>query len=115
MEFRCTKCGSLNMEVEQKGSQVGLYCADCGKWIKWLSKDEQRAFNNQNCPNDKYNKLKNKIIELIGNINAEVDREFSKEPISQDDALRKSAYTCGLDKVRYSLEDIIEMSDSNED
>lgn len=44
-KFRCEKCGSLNTEIEEKGTQTGLYCCDCGKWIKWLSQEEIRVFN----------------------------------------------------------------------
>lgn len=38
----CNKCGSTDVFVKAKnGNQTGLYCNDCGAWIKWLSKDEK--------------------------------------------------------------------------
>ena len=40
----CKKCGSVSLYTEQKGNNIGLYCSDCGAWIKWLGKDEVRAF-----------------------------------------------------------------------
>jgi PHP family Zn ribbon phosphoesterase len=40
----CKKCGSTSLHTEQKRSNIGLYCDDCGAWIKWLGKDETRAF-----------------------------------------------------------------------
>lgn len=40
----CKKCGSIDLYTENKGSSIGLYCSDCGAWIKWLGKDELRAF-----------------------------------------------------------------------
>lgn len=40
----CKKCGSTSLHTETKGNNTGLYCDDCGAWIKWLSKDELRAF-----------------------------------------------------------------------
>ena len=40
----CKKCGSVSLHTEVKGNNVGLYCDDCGAWIKWLGKDELRAF-----------------------------------------------------------------------
>lgn len=40
----CKKCGSVSLHTEIKGSNTGLYCDDCGAWIKWLGKDELRAF-----------------------------------------------------------------------
>lgn len=41
-QFVCEKCGSIDLYIETKGTQSGLYCSDCGKWIKWLGKDELR-------------------------------------------------------------------------
>lgn len=35
------KCGSNKFVTMKKRSQTGLYCSSCGKWIKWLSKDEK--------------------------------------------------------------------------
>ena len=32
-------------EYEKHGNQTGLYCSACGKWQKWLKKDEIRLFN----------------------------------------------------------------------
>ena len=40
----CKKCGSISLHTEIKGNNTGLYCNDCGSYIKWLSKDELRAF-----------------------------------------------------------------------
>jgi len=40
MNFKC-KCGNdKDFSVIIKDSQKGLYCNDCGKWIKWLSKED---------------------------------------------------------------------------
>lgn len=40
----CKKCGSTSLYTKNNGNNVGLYCSDCGAWIKWLGKDELRAF-----------------------------------------------------------------------
>ena len=40
----CKKCGSVSLYTKNNGNNVGLYCSDCGAWIKWLGKDELRAF-----------------------------------------------------------------------
>lgn len=36
----CPQCGSYNLikKKSTKGVHTGLYCADCGSWIKWLKK-----------------------------------------------------------------------------
>lgn len=39
-DIKC-KCGSKVFATMKKGTQTGLYCATCGKWIKWLSKDDK--------------------------------------------------------------------------
>jgi hypothetical protein len=44
-EYACPKCGSVDVFTEPKGSQMGLYCGDCGRWIKWVPKDEVRLVN----------------------------------------------------------------------
>lgn len=41
----CKKCGSTSLHTDVKGNNTGLYCDNCGSWVKWLSKDELRAFD----------------------------------------------------------------------
>ena len=41
-EYACPKCGSIDLFTETKGTATGLYCGDCGRWIKWITKDEKR-------------------------------------------------------------------------
>lgn len=40
----CKKCGSTSLYTKESGNNIGLYCGDCGAWIKWIGKDELRAF-----------------------------------------------------------------------
>ena len=42
----CKKCGSVALFTKTSGNAVGLYCSDCGAWIKWVGKNELRAFEN---------------------------------------------------------------------
>lgn len=52
----CKKCGSILLHTEVKGNNTGLYCDDCGAWIKWLGKDELRAFeHSENKQEKKFN------------------------------------------------------------
>jgi len=39
-EHYCPEC----LESDRVGVHVGLYCADCGTWQKWLNKQEYRLF-----------------------------------------------------------------------
>lgn len=50
----CKKCGSTLLHTEVKGSNTGLYCDDCGAWVKWLSKDELRAFEHNKKENNNH-------------------------------------------------------------
>lgn len=38
-EYVC-KCGSKRIFIRDNGTQTGIYCKECGKWIKWASKKE---------------------------------------------------------------------------
>ena len=54
MNYEC-KCGSMDFFTEPKGNNIGLYCSMCGKWKKWLGKDEALAFqHNQPTIESKY-------------------------------------------------------------
>lgn len=45
--FKCEKCGSKDIFMEKSGNNTGLYCGDCGKWIKWLNANEIRLAERQ--------------------------------------------------------------------
>lgn len=44
--FEC-KCGSKEIFIKENGNNKGLYCAECGKWIQWLGKDDLRLAQRQ--------------------------------------------------------------------
>lgn len=44
-DFFCKKCGNQTYDLKEVamnngGSHLGQYCANCGMWHKWLNKDE---------------------------------------------------------------------------
>ena len=43
-QFSCKYCGSTDLFTEKRGSQTALCCGDCGKFNKWLPKDEINVF-----------------------------------------------------------------------
>ncbi len=45
--FSCNKCLSSDVFIKTSGNNKGLYCSKCGKWIKWLNKDEFRIVERQ--------------------------------------------------------------------
>lgn len=42
MQLKCNKCGAnkRSLFVEIQGNRRGLYCGECGKWQKWITKQE---------------------------------------------------------------------------
>lgn len=38
--YCCEKCGSIDVFIDDRGSQKALMCGDCATWIKWISKKE---------------------------------------------------------------------------
>lgn len=40
MQEKCSKCNSTDLFVEIQGNRRGLYCGGCGKWQKWITKQE---------------------------------------------------------------------------
>ena len=40
MNSKCNKCESKDLFVEIQGNRRGLYCGNCGKWQKWIPKQE---------------------------------------------------------------------------
>jgi len=55
------KCGGIDFFTKKSGEQVGLYCSKCGKWQKWLSKDEQRLYQRES----QMSEIKKKIIDAL--------------------------------------------------
>lgn len=40
MQEKCNHCNSEKLFVEVKNNRRGLFCAECGKWQKWITKPE---------------------------------------------------------------------------
>lgn len=83
MENQC-KCGSLDFFIEKKGNNTGLYCSMCGKWQKWMNKDEIILFEHNNKPKKKKQLKQN---------NASYIRAMSDEELAE--FLRTTVYECG--------------------
>lgn len=43
-QFSCKYCGSADLFTEKRGNQTALCCGNCGKFNKWLPKDEINVF-----------------------------------------------------------------------
>ena len=63
MNYEC-KCGSMDFFTAPKGNNIGLYCSMCGKWKKWLGKDEAFLFEH-NKEAEEQKRLTKRIIKVI--------------------------------------------------
>ena len=50
--YDCSKCGKIKGFIQKKGNNTGLFCDKCGKYIKWMNKDEIRLFEHENAVSD---------------------------------------------------------------
>lgn len=133
----CKKCGSVSLHTEVKGNNTGLYCDDCGAWIKWLGKDELRAFEHsmrkatkeENESINKYLKSISKptgyniyddstIIErlcrFIDGIDEAIDNVYTNPTAEHDKLIYNNAYAFALEKCKTGIQNIIEGSEFND-
>lgn len=108
----CKKCGSISLHTEVKGNNTGLYCDDCGSWIKWLSKEELRAFE--------YNKQKDcsdiikRLRTFTDYLEKTIDKEMEQAPLSPEDSIRKSSYCLALERDKNAIQNIINGREFND-
>ena len=99
-----------------------MYCDDCGAWIKWLGKDELRAFEhsvvvkepeskiayveNGVSPIDKRTVI-DRLQEFVDFLDVQIDKELTKEPLSVEDSISKCSYAHAYEKDKNALLNII--------
>ena len=109
---KCSKCGSSSLFTAQMGSNIGLYCKNCGAWQKWLNKNEARLFAENNKVEGSSvqidDGLRDRLEEFVKALDNMIDKEILKEPISDMDMIRKSAYCLALDCDKNSIINILE-------
>lgn len=125
----CKKCGSISLHTEAKGNNTGLYCDDCGAWIKWLGKDEIRAFEhsmreatkNERESVSEYIKsiskptsvsfseqsIVDRLQRFLEFLDKTINKEYEKVAISKEDIIRKNAYCMVLQKDKLAIENIL--------
>nr|DAX22940.1 MAG TPA: zinc-ribbon containing domain protein [Caudoviricetes sp.] len=80
MTVTCNKCGIVKGFIEEKGNQTGLYCNKCGKWIKWLTKDEKRLFaHNYKSKMTNADRIRSMTDEELADFIINFDNRFGKE------------------------------------
>ena len=71
MNYECN-CGSTEFFTAPQGNNIGLYCSMCGKWKKWLGKDEaflfehnKEAIKNKNIKEKEIKITRDSYVDLI--------------------------------------------------
>lgn len=88
-QYGCPKCGSVDVFLDDRGSQVALMCGDCGKWIKWVGKSEiplVKRWIESNSNNIQTNKVADERVDIIFDILNEelsIGKIFNNETIKQ--------------------------------
>lgn len=119
MNYQC-KCGCTDMFTEKKGNNTGLYCSECGKFQKWMGKNELRAFEHERKEkevpriNGDLKIITNINLDIVNNLNEfidfldkEIDRQLTRKALSVEDNLYKCANAHAYEKVKESLINIV--------
>lgn len=117
----CKKCGSVSLHTEIKGNNTGLYCDDCGAWVKWLGKEELRAFEHskknqilvqmRDTAPDKL--IIQRLNEFVEFLDRKINSEYEKLPLSTEDAIRKNSYCLALEQDKRAIQNILNGHDFN--
>lgn len=81
-DFVCKKCGNTTYTMQEKlngtGKALGLYCAKCGTWHKWLNKQEKVVYATVDSDKDKeIARLTAENAELRARLNKAVELPFA--------------------------------------
>lgn len=119
MKYQC-KCGCMDMFTEKKGNNTGLYCSECGKFQKWMGKNELRVFEHDRKEKEvpRINgdlkiitninlDIVNNLNEFINFLNKEIDKQLEREPLSIEDSISKCSYVHAYERVKESLINIV--------
>lgn len=94
-DYKC-KCGHNDFFFADKGSQKGIYCSYCGKWVKWADKDERNLAMNCGSNIGDYDiPIHNAIIIPEGATNGDMIKALFP------DAMKSNFIESGLDMKDY--------------
>lgn len=111
--FECGKCGSGDIYIKENGSQVGLYCGDCGRWLKWIGKDErqlvERYIEDRALIQQNDMKQEEKVLKMLADIWNEfikLDKQHPDEQRDFCDGMHKCQSVIGMRFARRYRGDI---------
>ena len=79
--FICSKCNGTFTFIKKNNTQTGLFCADCGKWVKWLGKEELRLYERKL----EIDKMKSEVVMEVEEPEIEISlSQFSNEELIEE-------------------------------
>lgn len=83
-KFICKKCGCTEYIIKEKpngtGVAIGLYCAKCGTWQKWLNKQEKILYNSEPVgKQDDEQETREKIVEALKHSELSLREYFNEQ------------------------------------
>lgn len=111
MKYSCRKCSSENVYVKQANKLTGMYCADCGAWIQWLTyRETLRTYDYMKkkglLPEGKAYKrvgrFRTSTIVKCSNCSCQLFHSDSLKPLGQFDLIdAKFCPQCGFEFITY--------------
>lgn len=86
----CQNCGCTEAKIVRHGMHTGAFCSACGKWIKWLNKDEIRKYQ------DKIS-TKKTPIEILNDIANRISEKMIEARDLRKESIRKYGEGCHED------------------
>ena len=66
MSIVCRKCGGFGFYLQNRGMQVGMFCDNCGSWMKWVGKKDLDLYKRRGykifAQNEKVELKQNKVM-----------------------------------------------------
>ena len=122
MNLQCKKCGNENFYTSKSGNNTGLYCKNCGSWVKWLNKNEVKLFTlennfiktNTSTVTDSEQKLIKELKVFINNLDKMINFRMNQETPSLENHIATTAYCFALTQCKEGIDNIINSRDFND-
>lgn len=46
-DYKCKKCNGTDFFLSKRANHTGIFCSECGSWLKWANNDEVNLFSKE--------------------------------------------------------------------
>ena len=72
--YKCPKCGCEKIYAKPNGRRMGIYCIDCGSWIKWTKYSTMIEIYNNISDDDLGDRFRDLIVMRIAAVFQDLGR-----------------------------------------